>query len=103
MKNILKINCQRVFDSGNLYVRKDEELVDLQNKLKNISKEIENAWEGPDSHNFVVSLNHHIENINLIIDFLSNNGDIMKQCAQRHNLIDDDMADGLERSDIDVR
>lgn len=101
MGNRIRINCRKVYDNGVYYQDRSEEIINIQQELNNISSEIESIWGGADGHNFLVSFNTHINNLDQIINFLHDNGSLLKKNALNHNGIDNNFAAKMERSDID--
>lgn len=97
----IKINCKRVYETGLNYNKEAEMVKQEQDKLNNISSEINNAWTGGDSHNFLVSFNEHIEALDEIIEFLDNNANILKRNALEHSNIDTNFTNDMKRSEID--
>ena len=100
MGDRIRINCKKVYDNGVDYIENSEEILEIQKDLKQISEDIKNAWKGADDHNFGVSFNKHIADLDLIIGFLSENGDLLKQNASGHEGIDNNFATQMERSEI---
>ena len=100
MGNIFRINCKRVYENGVYYNNNCEKIINIQKELKNIYDGIDNNWEGVDKHNFLVSFNKHIEDINTLINFLTVNSDLLKKNALEHSEIDNVFAAKMERSDI---
>lgn len=100
MGNRIKINCRRVYDNGVYYENKSEELITIQKELDKISSEIGEIWGGVDAHNFRVSLNNHIEDLDQDVNFLAANGNLLKKNSLIHGGIDNTFATKMERSDI---
>ena len=101
MGNVFKINPRVVYEAGDDYVAKDEELKKIQLNLRKIYNNIDNAWQGTGGHNFKTSFYKHIENLNEQIDYLEEMGDILKKNALEHDDIDNEFATKMERSGAD--
>lgn len=99
----IEINCKKVFDNGKDYIKCSDEVIEIQKDLDNIATEIGNIWANDDiaSHNFLVTFNQHIKNLDLIINFLGANGLLLKRNALEHGNIDDNLATQIERSELD--
>ena len=96
-----KINCKKVYDNGVYYIKESDDIKTIQKELDNISSEIAKIWGGEDGHNFIVSFNEHIKNIDAIVNFLGENGTLLKNNALEHSGIDNVLATKVERSDMD--
>ena len=70
MSRVIEINCRKVYDSGKEYSNYCDEIIDIQNKLDEVSTNINEIWNGVDDNNFLVSFNQHIRDLDLIINFL---------------------------------
>ncbi len=101
MLDILRINYKKVYDTGLYYKYISEILECKKEELKAISSNIQDSWKGVDSHNFLVSFNNHIEELNYLIEFLDNDSSVLKGCALDHNSTDSKFAENMKRSDID--
>lgn len=97
----IKINCKKVYDNGVNYLNESDEIKSIQNELDSISAEIEKIWGGEDGHNFIVTFNEHIKSFDAIINFLGENGNLLKNQALEHSGIDNTLATQVERSDMD--
>ena len=97
----IKINCKRVYETGLKYTKQAELIMKEQQKLNAISGEIESAWTGADSNNFLVSFNKHIEELNNIMAFLNNESGILKANALEHSNIDINFTNKMKRSGMD--
>ena len=100
MNGIIKINCRKVYDNGMSYLSYCNEIKRIKSELETISSDIQNAWNGADSHNFMVSFESHISNIDFLTSFLDANGELLKKNALDHSGIDTRFASSMERSDI---
>ena len=100
MGNRIRINCRKVFDNGVYYEKTGEEIESIQKDLENIYETLDKEWSGVDDHNFLVSFNRHINDMNQMIGFLATNGDLLKKNALEHNGIDNNFAVKMERSDM---
>ena len=96
----IRINCKKVYDNGVSYLNCCDELRQIQTDLDNIAGNIQTAWKGVDCHNFIVSYENHIKDIDTLIDFLVQNGELLKKNALNHSGIDNSFAAKMERSDI---
>ena len=96
----IKINCKRVYDNGTLYLSYCDELEKIQKELDESAGKIQEAWSGADCHNFIVSFQNHIKDIDKLINFLGENGELLKKNALDHSSIDTNFASSMERSDI---
>ena len=101
MGSRLRINCKKVYETGVDYTNISEEIIKIQGNLKNSYQAIENNWSGVDSHNFLVSLDKHINDLEQIYSFLNYNGELLKKNALEHGTIDNNFATKMERSDLD--
>lgn len=97
---ILKINTQKVYDSGVYYQKKEEEVKSLKNRLLEVSNDISENYEGPDSHNFLVSFENHINDLEKIELFLDDNSQLLKGNSLDHGTEDNNFIEKVERSEI---
>ena len=101
MGRVIEINCRKVYDSGKEYSNYCDEIIDIQNKLDEVSTNINEIWNGVDDNNFLVSFNQHIRDLDLIINFLGSNGLLLQDNAKGHGTIDDGFATQMEKSGLD--
>ena len=97
----IKINCKHVYDSGLKYEKEAEEITNIQKKLLSAYSEIKKIWPGVDGHNFLVSFDSHITELNDLVSFLDEEAFILKGTALEHNQIDNEFVEKMKRSDID--
>jgi len=95
------INTRKVYDNGVFYEEKQEETENIKTRLLKIADEISENYKGPDSHNFLVSFREHINNLNDVEEFLSDNSYTLKTNALQHGGEDNTFIAKVERSDID--
>lgn len=101
MSRIIKINCKRVYDVGNHYRDSAERLRALKEEMRNISTSILTNWQGADSNNFIIKYNEHINNLDILINFLDAKAEVLKGCAINHGTADDNFSVSMKRSDLD--
>ena len=101
MERKILIDCYKVFETGNKYSQNAENIEQNQTTLSEIAENIENAWKGADSHNFLVSFRNHIDEINDIIGFLDFKSDILKGVSSDHKTTDENFTLKMKRSDED--
>ncbi len=99
----IKINCRKVYDNGEEYQTVSDEIVEIQKRLDKISNDISSIWTGAAGNNFIVSFNRHIKNFDAVVNFLGDNGQLLKKNALEHGNIDGDFAQKVERSELDER
>ena len=97
----IKINCKHVYDSGSKYEKEADEILDVQKRLLNSYSEIKKIWPSVDGHNFLVSFDNHILELNKLVNFLDEEATILKGSALDHNQADNDFFEKMKRSDID--
>lgn len=96
----IKINCKRVYETGLKYDKEADLIKGEQEKLNNISSEINSIWTGGDSNNFLVSFNQHIKALDEIINFLNTKSGILKGSALDHSNVDNNFSNKMKRSDM---
>ena len=101
MERILKINCKKVYESGDKYEREAAVITDIQKQLNEIAEGIHEAWGGEDGNNFQVSFNEHIKQLDEIIEFLGDESEILKGSALDHNTVDSNFNEKMKRKDTD--
>ena len=101
MNGRIRINCKRVYESGLSYLDYSEKIENIQKDLATCAANIEEAWTGYDNHNFRVSFETHIGNLDTLINYLGQYGELLKKNALDHSGIDTTFATKMERSDID--
>lgn len=101
MVNRIRINCKKVYDNGMFYLDNCEKLSAIQKELNDVSDKIDEIWGGIDNNNFLVSFKKHIKDLDQVINFLEDNGDLLKKNALAHSGIDNNFTIDMERSDID--
>ena len=99
MSNGLTINCKKVYDSGKEYINYRDEIKIIQKELQEVSGNIGSIWTGTDSNTFISSFNEHVKDLNLITNFLDNNGRLLQKTSNEHGSIEDNFAVEIERSD----
>ncbi len=99
MERVIKINCKHVYESGLEYENKASEIEKIQKKLIKAGEDIKSIWPSEDGHNFLVSYNEHILELNNIIEFLDEEAYILKGSALEHSNVDNDFSDKMKRSD----
>ena len=97
----IKINCRKVYETGQEYQKDAEVIKEKAKKLQEISSSISKSWTGMDSHNFQLSFNEHIKSLDDLINFLEVNQDILKKSSLNHNIVDDNFKNKMKRSEID--
>lgn len=103
MREILKINCKRVYEASvNFNLYKDE-IVEIEKNLKEILDRINLIWKGYDSLNFNNKFLSYINSLNGVNYFLSNRIELMKEKAFNHNIADENFITTMKRSDIDEK
>ena len=103
LNNRIKINCRKVYDSGEFYEKYSNDIKDIQKELTKLSDEINEIWGGVDGDNFAKSLENHNKEFNAVVNFLDFNGDLLKRSALEHGNIDNVFTEKVERSDLDER
>ena len=101
MGDRIKINCKKVYDSGMNYINVSEEIVNIQKRLDGISEKVHDILGGAPGNNFIVSFNKHIKDFDAVINFLGDNGTLLKRNALEHGNIDGIFATQMERSELD--
>ncbi len=102
MTKLIRINYGKVYNTGAHYKNVAETIRDKQKELRKILTEIESAWGGVDSHNFAVSFNAHIDDLDYLIDYLDFDSAILKGCSRDHNRSDNNFVEKMKRSDINA-
>ncbi|MBR4672187.1 MAG: hypothetical protein IKO78_03165 [Bacilli bacterium] len=97
----IKINPRKVYESGMKYHVYADRVIEDQRKLRGIKENVEKLWTGEDSHNFGVSFESHIDELDDIIDFLEEKSMLLKENALNHNTSDNNFKTKMERSDMD--
>ncbi len=100
MGRSIKINCKKVYLTGNKYNEEAEKIKNNQVKLKNIKENIAVIWSGIDSEQFQNRFLEHIDGLDDIVSFLNEEADILKGNATGHGTVDNDFRDKTKRSDI---
>lgn len=103
MADKIRINCSKVYEGGTYYSNTSNEILEIQKRLDKISDEISGILGGAAGNNFIVSLNSHIKSFDSIINFLGDNGQLLKKNALEHGNIDNIFATQMERSELDER
>ena len=101
MGRIIKINCKKVYESGNKFEKEAEVIEQTQKEITKIGEEIATIYQGEDGHNFQVSFNKHISAFDDIVEFLNDKAFILKGSALEHNGVDNNFNEKMKRRDID--
>ena len=101
MSDRIKINCKKVYDSGMDYISASEEITNIQKRLDKISNEVYDILGGAPGNNFIKSFNEHIKDFDAVINFLGDNGTLLKKNALEHGNIDGIFVTQMERSELD--
>ena len=101
MSRIIKINCKRVYDVGNHYKNSADRLRQLKEEMRVISNSILSNWQGADSNNFILKYNSHINDLDVLINFLEAKSELLKGNAINHGTVDDNFSVSMKRSDMD--
>lgn len=101
MSRIIKINCKRVYDVGNHYQNSADRLKEIKNEMREISNSILSNWNGADSNNFILKYNSHINELDVLINFLEAKSELLKGNALNHGTADDNFSVNMKRRDID--
>ena len=67
MGRIIKINCQKVYKTGLLYMQDAEQLKSYQEELRKVLSNVKDSWQGADSNNFAIRLEQYIESLDDIV------------------------------------
>ena len=102
MTKLIRINYGKVYNTGQHYRNVAETIREKQKELRGVSSEIESAWKGADSHNFSVSFNSHIDDLDFLIDYLDYDSEVLKGCSRDHNRVDNNFVEKMKRSDINA-
>lgn len=102
MSSKIKINCKKVFDTGLEYENYAERLIDIKNKLENLSSSISSSWQGKDSDVFIAKLDFNISSLDELIEFLFDKGYLLKDKSSKHGATDKKFIDDIKRSDDDA-
>lgn len=97
----IKINCKKVYDNGTFYKQMSDDIIETQKRLDTISNEIYKIWGGAPGNNFIVSFNKHIKDFDAVVNFLRDNGELLRKNAYDHGNIDYEFATKMERSEFD--
>ena len=101
MSNRIKINPRRVYETGMKYHECSDRVTSDKAQLNGIKENLASIWTGEDSHNFGVSFQTHIDKLDVIIDFLEEKSQLLKENALNHNTSDNNFKTKMERSDMD--
>lgn len=98
MGKTFKINCRKLYETG-LYLDKQiEELKINIMEMKEISNDIKTIWNGKDYNNFNTNFTSYLDSINLIEEEILNKSKIMKDIAKKHNLVDTNLMDTMDKN-----
>ena len=98
---IIKINCNKVYNTGDEYKKSSEEISNYKQQLNEIYTGIEEAWNNDENVNFLASFKDHIDKLDEYISFLDETGDNMKKVAIKHNDSELEFKRKMESSDLD--
>ena len=98
---IIKINCNKVYNTGADYKQSSEEISSYKEKLNEIYNGIEEAWNNDENVNFLASFRDHIDQLDDYISFLEETGENMKSVSIKHNDSELSFKKRMESSDLD--
>ncbi len=98
---IIKINCNKVYNTGTEYKQSSEEIKNYKEQLNEIYTGIEEAWNNDENVNFLASFKDHINVLDEYINFLDETGDNMKNISIKHNDSELEFKKRMESSDLD--
>lgn len=100
MANRLKINCKKVYKTAMEFDEINESYKNLLDKMKAVSNEIEEAWQGNDYQTFKNKFDNYIDSLNDVTIFFTNKSSAMKNTALKHGRLDNELKERIERSII---
>lgn len=100
MGRIIKINCQKVYKTGLLYMQDAENLKTYQDELRQVLSNVKESWKGVDSNNFAVRLEQYIESLDDIVIALEEKSEVLKSNALNHNTVDNEFLERMKRSEM---
>ena len=98
MGRIIKINCQKVYKTGLLYMQDAEQLKSYQEELRKVLSNVKDSWQGADSNNFAIRLEQYIESLDDIVIALEEKSDVLKSSALNHN---NEFLERMNRSEME--
>ena len=101
MGRIIKINCQKVYKTGLLYMQDAEQLKSYQEELRKVLSNVKDSWQGADSNNFAIRLEQYIESLDDIVIALEEKSDVLKSSALNHNGVDNEFLERMNRSEME--
>ena len=96
MANI-KINYDKVNDTSLSYKIEAEEMIDIQNEMKDIFEKLNEAWKGKANSNFNKKFEVQIENLEYFITFLQNDGTFLDNISKRHGSSEDSFKEQMKK------
>ena len=100
---MIKVNCNKVYESGLFYSKKADEILNIQKRIDSISSDIFGILGGAAGNNFTVSFIKHIKALDAPINFLEDNSQLLKTTALQHGNADGIFVTQMERSELDER
>ena len=97
----MKFNCKNIYSGAVFYDEYAEEFSELRERMMELSKEIEAAWQGEDSKIYLNKYNNYIEYLKSVTIFLENKSKLLKNAAIIHNDIDNELCEQFKRSKFD--
>ena len=101
MGRIIKINCQKVYKTGLLYMQDAEQLKSYQEELRKVLSNVKDSWQGADSNNFAIRVEQYIESLDDIVIALEEKSDVLKSSALNHNTVDNEFLERMNRSEME--
>ena len=92
---MFKINCEKVGEVGEKFEQEAEEIKKIMSALLGLEEEIKELWTGGDSNNFNVKFDSHNKELSHVVAFLKNHSELLKQCAETHNALDEDFGQAM--------
>ena len=98
MSPIFKINCRKLYETA-LYL--DKQINDLKENveaMKKITEDMKESWSGKDYDDFNEKFTSYLNSITPIEDEILNKSNVMKNVAKKHNRIDNNLMDNMDRN-----
>lgn len=97
MKNILKINCYKTYNSSIDYKEEARKLEKAMIKSKKILEDMHEYWKGQDYDEFYNNFGTYLNDMELELKRLKNCAKIMETAALLHGKVDSDFIDQMKR------
>ena len=97
----LKFNSKNIYNSSVFYNECSSELSILCNEMREVAKDIQDAWKGVDSDIYISQYTNYINYLKNINVFLNNKSELLNKASNLHNEVDNELGTQFKRSIVD--